>query len=183
MVETALKTFDFTLILQGLDFDQQADRDRLFEAGCDDAVLGIRSGWSFSAFDREARSYAEALLSAAEDVQAAGSRVYAIEPDSFVVQADISSRSGLTRQAVSQYISGKRGRDFPRPARNISSGAALWLWPEVAAFLFRQGAVDQSCPEQACLNWVASEHLASLADMKPADLVSLAASRPQWFAA
>ncbi|MGB1147060.1 MAG: hypothetical protein ACPG4M_04140 [Alphaproteobacteria bacterium] len=180
MADAAPKTFEFTLILRGLDFDRQDDRDRLFEAGCDDAVLGIRSGWAFAAFDREATDYAEALLSAAADVQRAGAEVYAIEPDSYVTQADISSRSGLTRQAISQYVSGKRGKHFPLPARNISTGSTLWLWPDVAAFLFRQGAVEPDCPQQACLNWVATEQIEVLADLAPADLVAAAALRPQW---
>lgn len=180
MADAAPKTFEFTLILRGLDFDRQDDRDRLFEAGCDDAVLGIRSGWAFAAFDREATDYAEALLSAAADVQRAGAEVYAIEPDSYVTQADISSRSGLTRQAISQYVSGKRGKHFPLPARNISTGSTLWLWPDVAAFLFRQGAVEPDCPQQACLNWVASERLNDLPKLAPTELLAAATLRPQW---
>lgn len=62
----------FTLIFDaspGIDDDIQ---DPLFEAGCDDALLGMRNGVTFLDFAREAESIDEAIRSAIDDVNRAG---------------------------------------------------------------------------------------------------------------
>lgn len=62
----------FTLPLSGIaDRLSDAELDRLFEAGCDDSSIGCTAGDWFAAFDREAPSLAEAVLSAVRDVERA----------------------------------------------------------------------------------------------------------------
>ena len=61
--------YEFTLILSG--FDELTDEiaNSLFEAGCDDAVLGIHAGSPYLSFDREADSLEDAIKTAIQDVQ------------------------------------------------------------------------------------------------------------------
>lgn len=54
----------------------------MFEAGCDDALLGMRAGEVTLGFAREAPSFREALLSAIADVEKAALpiRLVRVEP-------------------------------------------------------------------------------------------------------
>jgi hypothetical protein len=67
----------FTLMLLGAaslyDLDDAAI-DRLYEAGCGDALLSSSGGIVKLDFDREASSFVEALSSAQADVKRAGYR-------------------------------------------------------------------------------------------------------------
>lgn len=63
--------FSFTLLLSGIDELTSEIENKLFEAGCDDAILGIHAGTPYLAFDREADSLEEAIRSALHDVEAA----------------------------------------------------------------------------------------------------------------
>jgi hypothetical protein len=62
----------FTLILPGVDENTSGFEKKLFEAGCDDATLGIHAGTPYLAFDREADSRGEAIISAIRDVKKSG---------------------------------------------------------------------------------------------------------------
>jgi len=59
-------------------FDQGAEElddamvDALFEAGCDDALVAVRSGEPYITFSREAPSFRVALFSAIADVERSG---------------------------------------------------------------------------------------------------------------
>ena len=65
----------FTLIVAGVDLQHESVIDRLFESGCDDALVGSRDGVQFIDFDRDAATLDEAVLSAVADVEkAAGVR-------------------------------------------------------------------------------------------------------------
>jgi hypothetical protein len=70
--ESAVGTFSFTVILEGLRDTTQELEDRLFEAGCDDALLCRRDGVVYLAFDRDSDSLAEAVGSALRDIASAG---------------------------------------------------------------------------------------------------------------
>jgi hypothetical protein len=81
-----MQTYDFTLILSGVPELTDAVCDALFEAGCDDAVLGQRDGVVFLDFGREADSAQAAILSAIAAVEGAGigAQVVRVEPDDLV---------------------------------------------------------------------------------------------------
>jgi hypothetical protein len=70
--ESAVGTFSFTVILEGLRDTTQELEDRLFEAGCDDASLGRCDGVVSLQFDRDSDSLAEAIGSAVRDITSAG---------------------------------------------------------------------------------------------------------------
>ena len=61
--------FAFTLIVEGADVQSAEVADALFEAGCDDALVGRSGGVQFLDFDREATSVGEAVLSALADIE------------------------------------------------------------------------------------------------------------------
>jgi hypothetical protein len=58
-------TFDFTIFVEPLTPKQI---DALYEAGCDDALIGSRAGRWYIDFDREGTSFRAVLKSAIRDV-------------------------------------------------------------------------------------------------------------------
>lgn len=70
--DSAIATFAFTVILDGLDDIDEGLANRLFEAGCDDAMLGCCNGVVSLEFDRDSDSLGEAVKTAIRDIQAAG---------------------------------------------------------------------------------------------------------------
>ncbi len=128
----------FTLFFSGADVLGDGQFDALYEAGCDDALFGMRDGAQYGAFDREAASFSEALASAIHDVTAAvpGLRVVRIEPDELVTMAAIAERSGISREYVRLLSNTERGPGgFPAPVACVDNKTRLWHWPDVAHWL------------------------------------------------
>jgi hypothetical protein len=127
-------THSFTLILSGVSALTQPVRDALFEAGCDDALLGIRDGVAFLDFDREGTSFREALFTAIAQVEGAGidAHVVRVEPDELVTAAEIARRTGRSRESIRQLILGERGPGgFPAPVSALTARSPIWKWTEV----------------------------------------------------
>jgi hypothetical protein len=144
--------FDFTLLLEGISRIDDASEKALFEAGCDDATLSVRSGRVFLTFSRSAPSMKDAILGAVRNVHDAeiGATVLRVDICDLVTQADISRRMGRSRQLVHQYISGARGPgSFPAPACNITDGVHLWYWCEVAYWLWQSDLIKQEVLREA----------------------------------
>lgn len=139
-----MKTFEFAIIASGLDHQADDFEDRFFEAGCDDATILFARGNIILTFERDAKSLEAAIASAIANVRAADAHVERIEPDSLVSLSDIAHRSGLTRQAISNYAAGKgkRADGFPPPIARITSESPLWDWPDVAKWLSAKGVVS-----------------------------------------
>lgn len=132
-----METYNFTLILDA-DPEQVEGplTDSLFEAGCDDALLGTAEGVVHLDFDREAGSLVEAIASAIGQVESTGVRVVRIEPNDLVTLSEIGRRSGRSTESVRLLAEGKRGAgNFPRPVRGTREGPKLWKWVEVATWL------------------------------------------------
>ncbi|WP_420619985.1 hypothetical protein [Candidatus Poriferisocius sp.] len=64
-----MQRFTFTLVVEDRDLKTDEVVDALFEAGCDDALVGSSEGVQFLDFDREAGSVEEAVRSAVADVE------------------------------------------------------------------------------------------------------------------
>ena len=80
---------NFTLILAG---DVEGRIDDIYEAGCDDALIGESGdGVPYAEFNREAPSRRQALLSAVAAIETAGVRVLRVEPDGLMA-AEIPDR-------------------------------------------------------------------------------------------
>jgi hypothetical protein len=132
-------THEFTLILSGFSELTNDVEDRLFEAGCDDALLGILDGTPFLDFSREAPSLEKAVLSAIRDVVQAGFEVVRVEPDDLVSAAEIARRSGRSRESIRQLRTAQRGRGgFPAPVAGVKGRTQIWRWSEVADWLAKQ---------------------------------------------
>jgi hypothetical protein len=127
----------FTLIVEGPDLQDEASVDALFEAGCDDATIGLVGRVQYLDFDREAESFADAVFAATSAVESAitGVRVVHLEPDDLVTISEIADRTGRTRESVRLLVSGERGPgEFPSPATHFRSRQRMWRWQEVAAW-------------------------------------------------
>ena len=137
---------DFTLVLTGVTEITPAVTDALFEAGCDDATIAIRSGRPFVTFSRIAASMKDAILSAIGDIDKAGAGLHVMRVDycNLVTQSDIARKIGRSRQVVHQFMTGTRGPGrFPPPACEISDEAPLWYWCEVAYWLWENSMIRE----------------------------------------
>ena len=125
--------YDFSLIVEGTDFRDDALVDEVFEAGCDDATVGCSNGVPYADFTREAESLESAILSAIRDIESVdGIKVVRIADAGLVSMADIAARTGRTRESVRLLVEGKRGPGgFPPPATNPRRRHRLWRWFEV----------------------------------------------------
>ncbi|MFN0195779.1 MAG: hypothetical protein ACKVT0_03490 [Planctomycetaceae bacterium] len=140
------KEFDFTLLLDGVAEITPEVENALFAAGCDDATISLRFGRMYLTFTRTAASLKDAILSAIKNVRASGigASVLRVDHCDLVTQSEIARRIARSRQLVSQYIAGGRGPGgFPPPACNITDGAPLWYWCEVAHWLWENDLIKE----------------------------------------
>lgn len=70
-----MENHKFTIIVSGLDPEADDFEDRFFQAGCDDALLGIQRGLITLYFTRRAASRETAIESAIRDVNSTGAKV------------------------------------------------------------------------------------------------------------
>lgn len=138
-----MQTYEFTFVVDAADPHADDFEDRFFEAGCDDATLALMHGAVVACFDREATTYKDAVLSAYENILAAGASVLRFEPDYLVSAAEIAKRTGVTRGAVSHYSKGERGDGFPKPYARVTTKTPLWDWVDVSRWLCVHGKLDE----------------------------------------
>lgn len=138
-----------TIVASGLDHASQDYADRFYEAGCDDATLSVQKGLFVLEFDRSADSFENALDSAITDVRKAGAKVERVEPDYLVSASEIAARCGQTRQAISLYASGQRGKGFPSPVARITTESPLWDWAEVSSWMSEHRILSKEIAEEA----------------------------------
>jgi hypothetical protein len=123
----------FTLVISGVAELSRAVLNRLFEAGCDDATFGGRDGYVYGDFDREAPTFADAVSSAIEQVEATGLRVMRVEPEELVSASEIAARTQRSREGVRLLIAGKRGPGgFPPPLGWLDAKTRVWRWSDVS---------------------------------------------------
>ncbi|MHC4473820.1 MAG: helix-turn-helix transcriptional regulator [Planctomycetota bacterium] len=140
----------FTLALSGVSGLTPDTQDALFEAGCDDALFGLRDGVAFLDFDREAGSLSEAVFSAILDVARSGigARVLRIEPDDLVSASEIARRLGRSRESIRLLIRGDRGPGrFPPPVSSLRGTSRLWSWVDVVTWFADEHRADEIDPE------------------------------------
>lgn len=86
-----MQTFDFTLILSGINEVTEKAANALYEAGCEDGSFASRDGVAFIMFHRDANSLREAIDSAIRDVKRAGFGVMRVETDDANVVAKVNA--------------------------------------------------------------------------------------------
>lgn len=111
--------------------------DALAEAGCDDAAfIGPATDGTFTAeFDREAPTFATAVVSAITDLRRAIPEVVVLRvlPDDLVTIAAIAARTGRTDESIRLLSQGRRGPgSFPSVAGSINDKTQVWRWSDVA---------------------------------------------------
>lgn len=138
-----MHTHHFTLIVEGTDFMEDEVVNAVYEAGCDDATVGVSNGVPCADFSREASSLEEAALSAIAAIESVGGiEVIRIADAGLLSIADIAERTGRTRESVRLLVEGKRGPGgFPTPVTDPRRRRhRLWYWPEVARWFESTGA-------------------------------------------
>jgi gas vesicle protein len=104
--------FDLIFALPRRDMDQDSILDALFEAGCDDAVVGVGTpGLIGLAFTRSGERADKVISGAVEAVLSAlpeGAKLREVKPD-LVSQGDIAARLRVSRQSLQK-------RDLPPPS-------------------------------------------------------------------
>jgi len=101
-------------------------------------------------FNREAHDAIEAIISAIEQVTAAGINVTGATED-LVVTDEIAERAKVTQAAVRYWISGERGPGgFPEP-KVRRQRSSLYSWAEVSAWLAaaKLGEIDYQAAQVA----------------------------------
>ncbi|MFW5655500.1 MAG: hypothetical protein ACOCYW_07625 [Roseicyclus sp.] len=128
---TTETTFEFDLVfaLPADSADEATILDALFEAGCDDAVVGLGAGGmiglAFVRHGTDARAVIETAIRQAKAALPNEARLREVKPD-LVSLADVAARLNVTRQALQK-------REMPPP-----SLAGLYRVTEIRPYLERQ---------------------------------------------
>jgi predicted DNA-binding transcriptional regulator AlpA len=133
--------FELRFKLPADDADASELVERLGEAGCDDAVIGIgQPGRIALRFTREAESAKRALISALEDVKKAIPAATLIEagPD-FVGLTDVADMLGMSRQNIRKLML-THAASFPAPVHEGST--AVWHLEPVLLWFQGKGGYD-----------------------------------------
>ena len=128
-----MSVYQFTLIVEGPDLQSDNAIGALFEAGCDDSLVGRTDGIQYLDFDREAPNLETAILSAIADVERLpGVEVIRLAGGGLVSMADIAHHTGRTRESIRLLIMSERGPGgFPAPVTDPRTRYRLWRWSEV----------------------------------------------------
>ncbi|WP_019020959.1 AlpA family transcriptional regulator, partial [Thioalkalivibrio sp. ALE23] len=119
------------------DWDRSWLEARLFEGGCDDALMGTgQQGRLALSFSREAASASDAVTSAIRDVRNAVPAAVLVEvtPD-FVGVSDVADLFGFSRQNMRKLVQTHRD-SFPLPLHEGRS--ALWHLADVLEWFARE---------------------------------------------
>lgn len=143
--------YDFTLKFAVPDaLDMETLETRLFEAGCDDALVGLgQKGRLALEFSREAASAHEAITSALADVKRAipEARLIEVGPD-LVGVTDIAELFAFSRQNMRKLLQSHLAT-FPLPLHE--GRASLWHLAEVLEWFrtHQHKAIDEALREVA----------------------------------
>lgn len=159
-ITDATHTFRVVFDAPGID-SLEPHLDTLHAAGCDDAAfMGPTSDGTFAAeFDREARTFAGAVVSALDAIRSAipGVRLLRVLPDALVTIAAIAARTGRCDESVRLLHQGRRGPGgFPAAAGWVNEKTQIWRWADVARWfteaLGESPAGAEHAPFLAALN-------------------------------
>lgn len=154
-----MRTYQFVLIVEGADLQSDEMFDAVFEAGCDDALVGCSNGVQFVDFDREAPSAGEAVRSAIAALEGLpGVTVVRIAGADLLSISDIATRAGRTRESVRLLIAGKRGPGgFPAPVTDPRDRYRLWRSSDVQEWFAAHYGEESVCPEAKVLAGINAE--------------------------
>lgn len=138
--ERVMTTYEFTLFFalpEGAGSPAEFV-DALYEAGCDDAVVGVGNPRLIALeFSRDAATASEAVQSAIRGALEAipEARLIEVKPD-FVSLSDIAELAGCSRQNMRKYATGQiRGVKQPFPAPVYTGSPSLWHLHDVVRWI------------------------------------------------
>lgn len=102
----------------------------------DDVLFGVESGiTTMTIHIEDGRDIVSTVLERARKLAnlVKGAAVTRVHPD-LVSASDISSRVGISREAVRKWVTSIDG-DFPKPLGVVSQDSRVWRWMDVAAWL------------------------------------------------
>lgn len=136
-----MTTHTFKIVLDRQPTDSELDK--LFEAGCDDAVFGAERGLSIAEFDRESETLADAISAAALEIESVGLVPLRVIDEDVLTLADIADRIGQSRESIRRYATGDRGPgNFPPPLNPGREGTVFYRWSEVAPWIREKLELD-----------------------------------------
>lgn len=142
--------YNFTLVLGSATPDTEGLEGRLFDVGCDDALICSYKQTVYLEFCRQSVSADNAIRNAVDSIRTAGFSVSTIQEAGVASIAEIASRAGLTRAELNNYVKGDRGDGgFPEPIYGLASGSPLFDWLEVASWLHANGKLNKEPVEVA----------------------------------
>jgi hypothetical protein len=118
--------------------------DALFDAGCDDAVVGVgQYGMIGLDFTRAAASAEDAVRSAVDNVRAAipGAVLVQAGPD-LVGLTEMAAIFGCSRQNMRKYATGQSGGPDAFPLPVVMGAPSLWHLAEIVGWLKRNASVQ-----------------------------------------
>ncbi|MBF5056094.1 prophage CP4-57 regulatory [Alcanivorax sp. 521-1] len=172
----------FELPLEQPDSEQWLDA--LFEAGCDDAIVGLaRPGYLSLDFSREGEEAMVVVQSAVGDVQTAipGAHPQSVGPDllnlSGIAEWLSDNRIAITRQAMRKYAAGELRRSRSRfPAPRVFDSVPLWHAHDVLAWMEQNGKLVKA--DQAAVKTMLDLTGVSKAINAAAEFLRLRAGNP-----
>jgi predicted DNA-binding transcriptional regulator AlpA len=130
-------TFSLNFALPGRDGDPEQYLDALFDAGCDDGVVGVgQYGMIGLDFTRAATSAEAAIRSAVENVRTAipGATLVRAGPD-LVGLTEMAVIFGFSRQNMRKYATCQSGAPEAFPPPVVLGEPSLWHLAEIVAWL------------------------------------------------
>ena len=137
-------TFMLNFVLPDRAADPEQYLDALYEAGCDDAVVGVgQHGMIGLDFTRAARSADEAIRSAISNVRAAipGAALIQAGPD-LVGLSQMAEIFGFSRQNMRKYANRQSGGPAAFPPPVVLGDPSLWHLAEIVAWLRQNTSVQ-----------------------------------------
>lgn len=159
-----MKTYEFSLVLHGVNDETPELEDTLFEAGCDDGLICTYNNTVYIDFMREAESYKQAVLSAIKQIEQCplNAKVASVDAGDLVGITDIANLSEISKKTISAYKNGERGPgEFPSPIQRLQGNSPIWRWSDVATWLVDNGKIDPEMAENALITEAFNQALAA----------------------
>lgn len=131
-----MKSYNFQLVLSGVNIDTPNLEDSLFEAGCDDGLLCSYGQTVYITFTRESPFYESALFSAITDIENSSLNVEVIYVDydgyaESVHLSDITALSSITHQIMQYSKDVVRGNNsFPLSIERVKEKHQVKRWED-----------------------------------------------------
>jgi transcriptional regulator with XRE-family HTH domain len=132
---------DFAFVLDADPHNQDVE-DMFFDEPFLDTTLILQNGALALSFDREAKSYKDAVLSAYEDIKSTGVKILSFDPDYLVTSSEIARRVGLSRAAISKYERADIENGFPAPVRYVLSKRPVYDWVPVSKWFLDRDEIE-----------------------------------------